>query len=144
MKKKHNKIQVKFSLLKTWHNGVDEDWRCFVYRLGKFQSPSQGSRKGRNQKSPHLQLFRARFGYIAAKLSEFDISNQFLSLQMSPSIRGYMFKVYPFIHTHDHNNPGITFRITCILVYLEGLRSKVVPSPHLCSSGLNLKQHGLC
>ena len=59
MKKKHNKIQVKFSHLKTLHNGVDADWRCIFYRLGKFQSPSQGSRKGRNQKSPRLQLFRA-------------------------------------------------------------------------------------
>ena len=59
MKKKHKRIRVKFFHMKTWHNGVDEDWRCFFYMLGKFQLASQGSRKGRNLKSPRLQLFRA-------------------------------------------------------------------------------------
>ena len=98
MKKKHNKIQVKFSHLKTLQNGVDADWTCIFYTLGKFQSPSQGSRKGRNKKSPNLQLFRARFGYIAAKLSEFDILNQSLGLDPpNPSDNSELFESQTFL-----------------------------------------------
>ena len=95
MKKKHNKIQVKFSHLKTLHNGVDADWRCIFYRLGKFQSPSQGSRKGRNKKAPicscleqDLDIYRQNCPNFTFRINPFPNDSNFQSCSMKRSSTG--------------------------------------------------------
>ena len=52
MKNKHKRIRVKFSHMKTCHNGVDDDWGCIFKGLESFNHTPRVIGGGRTKKAP--------------------------------------------------------------------------------------------